>query len=97
MNTKQKQIERENQIAAAAIEFAKMCNDRNPDLYDISAHDLIKLSFIAGAKIADKFPRRGLVKIEDVRAIYRMWCHDDNDHSTFPNYFDKYCDKEGWL
>jgi hypothetical protein len=74
----------------------KMCKDRVPDLYNISAHDLIELSFIAGAKVADKCPRKGLVKIEDVRVIYRMWLIDDND-SLFPNYFDKYCEKEGWL
>lgn len=97
MITKDKQIEREKEIEAVANLYANwMCEDKVPDQYNISAHDLIKLIFIAGAKAADKCRRRGLVKIEDVRAIYIMWLVDDND-SVFPDYFEKYCEKEGWL
>lgn len=97
MNTKDKQQERLKEIEGAAIVYAyKMCKGRVPDLYNISAHDLIELSFIAGAKAADTNPRRGLVKIEDVRAIYNKWLVK-GDGSVFPNYFDKYCDKEGWI
>lgn len=98
MITKDKQQERLKEIEAAAIVYAnKMCKDRVPDLYNISAHDLIELSFIAGAKVADTNPRRGLVKIEDVRAIYLMWIKDINDDSDFLVYFYDYCEKEGWL
>jgi hypothetical protein len=98
MDTKDKQQERLKQIEEAAVVYAfKMCKGRVQDLYNISAHDLIELSFIAGAKVADKCPRKGLVKIEDVRAIHRMWLEDDNDNSDFLEYFTNYCDKEGWL
>lgn len=98
MITKDKQRERVKEIEAAAIVYAnKMCNDRVPDQYNISVHDLIELIFIAGAKFADKCPRRGLVKIEDVRAIHRMWLEDDNDNSDFLEYFVNYCEEVGWL
>lgn len=98
MDTKDKQIERVKEIKAAAILYAnKMCEYRDPDQYNISAHDLIELSFIAGAKVADKCPRRGLVKIEDVRVIYRMWLNARNYDGLFPDYFENYCEKEGWL
>lgn len=98
MDTKDKQQERLKEIEAAAIVYAnKMCKDRVPDLYNISAHDLIELSFIAGAKDADTNPRPGLVEIDNVRAIYNMWLEDDNDNSDFIEYFYDYCDKEGWL
>lgn len=97
MNTKDKR-ERLKEIRAAAIVYAnKMCKDRVPDLYNISAHDLIELSFIVGAVFADDNPRRDLVEIDNVRAIHRMWLEDDNDNSDFIEYFYDYCDKEGWL
>lgn len=98
MITKQKQIEREKIIEAAATLYAiKMCKDRVPDQYNISAHDLIELSFIAGAKVADKCPRPGLVKIEDVEDIYCEWLKYNSENSTFLEYFANYCEEEGWL
>lgn len=57
----------------------------------------VEPAFIAGAKFADKCPRRGLVKIEDVEAIYCEWLNYNSENSTFLEYFYNYCDKEGWL
>lgn len=54
-------------------------------------------AFCAGVAFADDNPRPGLVEIDNVRAIHRMWLEDDNDNSDFIEYFYDYCDKEGWL
>lgn len=97
MNTKDKQQERENQIAAASLGYAsEICKDRVLDKYNLSDQEIIGLAFFNGAMLADKYPRRGLVKIEDVRAIHRMWLEDDKD-SDFLEYFVNYCEEEGWL
>ena len=104
MITKQKQIERQKEIEKAAYAYVNWTKvwmqkmaDKARNRYNKSDREEIEEAFVAGAKFADKCPRRGLVKIEDVRAIYRMWLVDKDDGSVFPNYFDKYCDKEGWL
>lgn len=98
MNTLHRYTERENEIAAAALGYAnEICKNRVRDKYNLSDQDLIGLAFFNGAKLADTNPRRGLVKIEDVRAIHRMWLEDDNDNSDFLEYFVNYCDKKGWL
>lgn len=97
MNTKDKQQERLKEIEAAAIVYAnKMCKDRVPDLYNISAHDLIELSFIAGAKVADTNPRRGLVEIDDVGDIYMTW-REEGDFVDFVDYLKEECRKAGWI
>lgn len=96
MITKDKQRERENQIAAASLGYAsEICKDRVLGKYNISDQEMIGLAFFNGAMLADANPRRGLVKIEDVRAIYGMWL--ENGTCNFLEYFYDYCDKEGWL
>lgn len=98
MNTKQKQIEREKQIAVAARVYAnEICKNRVLDKYNLSDQEIIALAFFYGAKHADKYPRRGLVEIDDVQAIHRMWLEDDNDDSDFLTYFVNYCEEKGWL
>lgn len=96
MITKQKQIERENQIAAASLGYAsEICKDRVLGKYNISDQEMIGLAFSNGAMLADANPRRGLVKIEDVRVIYGMWL--ENGTCNFLEYFYDYCEKEGWI
>lgn len=96
MDTLHRYTEREKQIAAAALGYAnEICKDRVLDKYNISDQEMIGLSFFNGAMLADTNPRRGLVKIEEVRAIYNMWLWDGK--SNFLEYFTNYCDKEGWL
>lgn len=98
MNTKDKQQQRENQIAAASLGYAsEICKDRVLGKYNLSDQEMIGLAFFNGAMLADDNPRHGLVKIEDVRAIHRMWLEDDNDNSDFIEYFVNYCEEEGWL
>lgn len=108
MNTKDKQQEREKQIAAAAKSFSDKVYDyeNNRRDYKGSAYDkgfldaydqAVEAAFIAGAVFSDINPRPGLVEIDNVRAIHRMWLEDDNDNSDFIEYFYDYCDKEGWL
>jgi hypothetical protein len=90
MNTKDKQQEREKQIAEAAIAYSrKMYNES-------TKWDIIR-AFLSGAVFADFIPRPGLVEIEDVRAIHLLWLEDDNDNSDFLEYFVNYCKKKGWL
>lgn len=97
MITKDKQIERVKEIEAAANLYAnKMCEYKVPDQYNISAHDLIELSFIAGAKFADNFPRKGLVEIEDVEDIYMTWLKE-GECGDFVEYLKDECRKVGWL
>ena len=102
MVTKQKQIERDKELEKAAYAYStKKCMGKMADKainqYNKSNREEFVEAFIAGAKFADDFPRQGLVKIEDVRAIYLMWIKDINDDSDFLVYFYDYCKKEGWL
>ena len=98
MNTLHRYTEREKQIAAAALVYAnEICKNRVRDKYNLSDQVLIGLAFSNGAKLADTNPRRGLVKIEDVEAIYCEWLNYNSGNSTFLDYFYNYCDKEGWL
>lgn len=93
-----KQTTREKLIAEAALGYAdKICKSRVLDDFNVSVQEMIGVAFFHGAMLADTIPRRGLVKIEDVRAIYLMWLEDDNDNSYFLEYFANYCDKEGRL
>ena len=98
MITKQKQIEREKQIAAAALVYAnEICKNRVRDKYNLSDQVLIGLAFFNGVKLADENPRPGLVEIDDVEDIYMEWFKCDSENSTFLEYFANYCKKEGWL
>lgn len=98
MTTLHRYTEREKQIAAAALVYAnEICKNRVRDKYNLSDQVLIGLAFFNGAKLADTNPRRGLVKIEDVEAIYCEWLEDDNDNSDFLEYFVNYCEEKGWL
>lgn len=98
MNTLHRLNERENQIATASLLYAnEICENGVLDKYNLSDQEIIGLGFFNGARFADKIPRRGLVEIEDVRAIYIKWLNDANDDGIFPDYFADYCKKEGWL
>ena len=96
MNTLHRYTERENEIATAAIVYAsEICKDRVLGEYNLSDQEMIGLAFSNGAMLADANPRRGLVKLEDVRVIYGMWL--ENGTCNFIEYFYDYCEKEGWL
>lgn len=96
MNTLHRYTEREKQIAAAVLGYAnEICKDRALGKYNISDQEEIGFAFFNGAMLADTNPRRGLVKIEDVRAIYNMWL--ENGTCNFLEYFYDYCEKEGWI
>lgn len=74
MITKQKQIERDKLIEAAAVCYA--CDnsvswdyDSSTGQYNESDETELEDAFIAGAVFSDENPRPGLVDIEDVEAI----------------------------
>lgn len=103
-----KQIERQKEIEKAAQSFSDEIYDieNNRRDYRGSAYDegfldaldqAVETAFIAGAVFSDESPRPGLVKIEDVEAIYCEWLNYNSENSTFLEYFYNYCDKEGWL
>ena len=84
-------------MAAVALAYAnEICKNRVRDKYNLSDQLEIGLAFFNGTKLADMHPRPGLVKIEDVRAIYMAW-QEEGDFVDFVDYLKDECRKEGLL
>lgn len=92
MITKQKQIERKKQIAAAAKSFFDKIYDYEGFLDALD--QAVETAFIAGAVFSDESPRPGLVEIEDVEDIYMAWLRE---RECFMDYLKGRCIKAGWL
>lgn len=105
MNTKQEQRERLKQIRQEAEFYSdgRYDAEKNHRDYKGSPYDegfldaldqAVEPAFIAGAKFADNFPRKGLVEIEDVEDIYMAWLRE---RECFMDYLKGRCIKAGWI